>query len=106
MIGYQQYMMALRWGMNALGTYLITHGVMNGALWEPIMGLALSGAPFVWGMIRHSKYGTIIAADDIPEVAGVIMKDTAAGANLAYSTTKPTIVVSGGAPAAKIAGAP
>lgn len=103
MINYEQFLMALRWAMNAAGVALISHGVGSQSLWTAIGGGVLSLAPFVWGLIRHTKWGTIIAANDLPEVAGVIMKPTPEGEELARSTPSPAVTTAGTVAAESIA---
>jgi hypothetical protein len=102
MFSYTQYESALRWVMNVAGVWLVTHGVGNDALWEAVGGAVLSLSPFVWGLLRHSKYGTILAANDIPEVAGVIMKPGAAGEALSRSIPKDAVTTAGTAAAINI----
>lgn len=97
MLTYQQFMSALRWVMTMAGTALTSYGVsVDGAVWQAIIGVVLAGAPFIWSMIRHTAIGTIIAADELPSVAGVIMKQTTEGREVASTTiSNPTVVAAG-----------
>lgn len=110
MFTYQQFMSALRWGMTMAGTALVSVGVApDGAIWQAVTGVVVAGAPFIWSMIRHTKFGTILAADEIPEVAGVIMKQTTEGRAMAADVGAsklpgaPTVVVAGTVAAAGVA---
>src|SRR2546430_10802706 len=55
----------------------------NAEIWTAIAGLVASLAPLGWTLMRHTKVGTILAADALPEVAGIITKSTADGEALA-----------------------
>jgi hypothetical protein len=103
MFTYQQYTGALRWALNVAGVALMAHGYGNTEIWAGISGLVLSSSSFVWMMIRHTKIGTVLAADDLPEVAGVITKSTSDGIALAKATPKETVVTTGTPVAAAIA---
>ncbi len=102
MFNYEQFASALRWVSNGIGVYLISKGYGDNALWTSLSGVVLSVAPFVWSMIRHTKVGTLLAADALPEVAGVITKPTPEGAALAQATPKPTVVTAGSPSATNI----
>lgn len=99
----QQAMMALRWAMNAAGVWMMTRGYGNDEIFTALGGVVMSAFPFIWGWIRHSKYGTIIAADEITDVAGVVMKETTDGRALAKAIPSSTVVSAGSAAAAQIA---
>lgn len=103
MFTYEQFASALRWASNAAGVYLIGKGYGDNAIWTAAGGFVLSMAPFIWSMVRHTKYGTIFAADNIPEVAGVIMKPTKDGEALAKAIPAPTVTVAGSVAAATVA---
>lgn len=103
MFTYEQFMMAIRWASNAAGVYLMSKGYGDNAIWTAAGGFVLSLAPFVWGMVRHTKVGTILAADSLPEVAGVITKATTEGVALAKAIPKETVVPTGTPTAAAIA---
>lgn len=103
MFTYQQYLSALRWGLNAGGVYLVSRGYGNSEIWIAASGLVLSSSSFIWGMIRHTKVGTLLAADDVPEVAGVILKPTGDGIALATAVPKATVTPAGSPAAISIA---
>lgn len=103
MFNYQQFMAALRWAMTTGGTALTAHGFVNGTIWSSITGVVLTLAPFAWSMFRHTKVGTLLAADELPEVAGVIIKPTEAGLALAKETPSLTVAPAATSTAASIA---
>ncbi len=105
MFTYEQFMSAIRWATTVGGTMLASYGVnVNGALWEAAVGVVIALAPFAWSMFRHTAIGTVLAADNVPSVAGVVMKQTTAGRAITDNTTNnPTIVTAGTAAAATVA---
>jgi hypothetical protein len=107
MVTYEQYMSAIRWLSTVGGTMLASYGfAVNSPLWQAAMGVVVALAPFAWSMFRHTTLGTVIAADNVPAVAGVIMKQTTEGRVIADNTpTNPTIVAAGTNAAAQVAGA-
>jgi len=98
-------MSAIRWATTVGGTMLASYGVtINAPLWQAASGVVIALAPFVWSMFRHTTIGTILAADNVPSVAGVIMKQTTEGRSIADNTTSnPTVVSAGTAAAASVA---
>lgn len=103
MFNYQQFLAALRWVMTTAGVTLANHGLMAGGIWEAVTGVVIAGAPFVWAMFRHTKIGTVVAAQELDGVAGVITKPTAEGVALAQGTPGKPIVPAGTPAAAQIA---
>lgn len=103
MLNYEQYMSALRWFLNVAGVYLIGKGVGDAALWAILSGAVLSLAPLGWSLFRHTKIGTLLAADNLSEVAGIITKSTTEGIALAKETPAGTVVPAGSSVAATIA---
>lgn len=103
MFNYQQFLSALRWVMTTLGVTLANYGLVQGGIWEAVTGVAIAGAPFVWSMIRHTKIGTVIAAEELDGVAGVITKPTAEGVALTQGTPGKPIVTAGTPAAEQIA---
>lgn len=103
MFNYQQFLAAVRWALTTGGTALTAHGLVNGTVWTSVTGLVVTVLPFIWAMIRHTKVGTLLAADDLPEVAGVIVKPTPEGEALARETPKLTVTPAGTSMAASIA---
>lgn len=87
--------MALRWAINGVGMYLINRGYGNADILTALTGVAVSAFPFVWGWIRNSKVGILLATDGLPEVAGVIMKTTPEGVALAKATPTETVTPAG-----------
>lgn len=108
MFTYEQFTSSIRWASTVGGTLLASYGIsINGAVWQAAMGVVLALAPYAWSMFRHTTLGTILAADSLPSVAGVIMKQTAAGREIADNTTNnPTIVAAGTTAAASVAQVP
>lgn len=84
---------------------LASYGVtVNAPLWQAATGVVVALAPFAWSMFRHTALGTVLAADNVPSVAGVIMKQTPEGRTIADATpAKPTIATAGTAAAASVA---
>lgn len=103
MFTYEQFTAATRWSLNAIGVYLLARGYGNAEIYSAIGGLALSSTSFIWAMIRHTKVGTILAADNLPEVAGVITKSTSEGVALAQAAPSTTVVPTATSAAAAIA---
>lgn len=103
MFTQDQFLMAVRWALNLLGGFLMTHGYISDGFWEPLSGLVISAVPFIWGLFAHSKVGTILAAQALPEVQGVITTATPAGAALADSVPSPQVVPAGTTQAAAVA---
>lgn len=99
----EQFKSAVRWALTLLGTFLVTHGVGSDALWEPIIGAAITLVPFVWSMIRHTKIGTILAANSLDEVQGVVTKATPDGKELAAEIPLASVAPAGSTDAAFIA---
>lgn len=95
MFTYEQFTAAVRWGLNAAGVYLLARGYGNAEIFAAVSGLVLSSTSFIWSMIRHTKVGTVLAADALPEVAGVITKTTPEGLKLAQATPKETVTPAG-----------
>lgn len=85
------------------GMYLAGKGWGNSEIWTAAGGFVISLAPLTWSLIRHTKVGTLLAADALPEVAGVIMKPTDEGTTLAQSAPSKTVTVAGSQTAAVIA---
>ncbi len=107
MFTYQQFLSAIRWASTVGGTMLLSYGVsVNGALWEAATGVVIALAPFGWSMLRHTTLGTVLAADALPSVAGVVMKQTAEGRSIADSpSSTPTVVAAGTVAATQVAAA-
>lgn len=103
MFNYEQYMGALRWAMAMGSGYAIGKGWGDAVTWTAISGAVASVAPLGWTLFRHTKVGTILAANSLPEVAGVITKPTEAGEALARETPAQTVTVAGTQTAAVIA---
>jgi len=103
MFTYEQYMSTIRWLTTIAGTWLVSKGLGDLGIWTAVGGVALAVAPWVWSMIRHTTWGTILAANDAPDVAGVIMKNTATGASIARTTPSPAITVVGSSTAESLA---
>ena len=45
----------VRAGMQALAGYLITKGLADQSIAEPLTGLGLSGAALIWSWLTHKK---------------------------------------------------
>lgn len=95
MFNYEQYMGALRWALATGSGYAMAKGWGDAEFWTVVGGLVLSVAPLSWTLFRHTKVGTILAANNLTEVAGVITKSTPAGEALARETPDPTVTVAG-----------
>jgi len=70
---------------------------------QAVTFVVLSLISLVWSMISKTEKNVAAAADRMPNVAGVITKDTEAGQDLAKAVPSSTVTVAGSAKAATIA---
>ena len=112
----EQVKSAIRWGVTAFGG--IFAGYIAGKGWasaNDILGVVQSDTfiqgvsavitlgGLVWGLFAHKEKNVIAAANNMPNVAGVITKDTVAGQDLAKSVPSSGVTAAGTAKAASIA---
>lgn len=75
--------------------------ILNNTAFQAFVATTL--VPAIWGLFVHKQSNAIAVADAVPDVAGVVMKDTAAGAAIAEANPSPTVAVAGTQAAANVA---
>jgi hypothetical protein len=115
-VNQSQTASAIRWFITAFGAGIAgwiagkgwasandVLGVLSSDTFIQAVGAIVTVVPLAWGLFRHREQGVAAAADSMPNVAGVITKDTPAGEKLAKAVPSPTVTVAGSAKAATIA---
>lgn len=106
----EQAKSAVRWIITTFGPFIIQHGYATSSSLELWGGVAVSLAPFIWGMFTHTEANAVAVVDTIAKepaspVAAVITTDTIAGRELAINIPGSTTVVAG-TPEAKAVATP
>lgn len=98
----EQLLGLLRQFLPVLGTILGTLGWVKPENWATssaiimsVAGAALVIISAIWSLIDKTKASIVAKADALPEVAGVIMNQSAAGQVLASSIPSQTVVPAG-----------
>lgn len=103
MMNQEQFMSILRWAVSFGAGYALAHGWINTDTVTLVIGAVASLGPLIWGIIRHTKVGEIIAVNNMPEVRGVITTPTAAGVALAAAVPEPNVQPAGTVAAQNVA---
>ncbi len=100
----EQMFSLLRAILNSAGGGLVTGGIVAQGDWTSICtGVAMILAPVAWSLYEKTKARMIAKVDAMPEVKGVVTKDTVAGRALAQDVPSTTVVPAGTVAAATIA---
>lgn len=88
-------------GGSSLGTFLVTKGYLTADQvaslasqidWGAAAGFLVSAFGIVWGVLDRRKSALIASVDKLPEVRGVVLSPTKAGADLAEAVPSNTVV--------------
>lgn len=90
-----QYLNLLRTVMQIGGTFLVSKSIVSEADWTAIMGGILMVVPAVWGLMATRKSAIVDTVNHMPEVAGVITKNSTEGIALANAVQGETVVPAG-----------
>lgn len=92
-----------RWLLTIAGSYLVSRGYIKGDEWQnlstaiiTVVGSIMVIAPIVQGLISKTKRAQVVAVSQLPEIAAVVVKDTAPATSpvvvAAQSPDQPKIV--------------
>lgn len=99
----EQMLGLLRDFLKLLGGALVTNGIVSTTDWTTWTGLVVMLAPIGWSLYEKTKSRMIAKVDAMPQVAGVVMKNTVEGRQLATDVPSATVVPAGTGAAAAIA---
>lgn len=89
--------------LKLIGGALTTNGLVSSADWTTWTGLALMLFSLGWSAYERTKARRVAKVNAMPEVAGVVTKDSVAGLALANSIPSPTVVPAGTIAATNVA---
>lgn len=101
----EQIKTSVRWLVTTFGAGLAgflagkgwatTQQVMDALNSPALLSFVVTIVPLIWGLVARSKNNIVAAANDLPEVAGVIMKSTPEGVKIAEAVPSVTVVPAG-----------
>lgn len=99
----EQMLGTLRDICKLIGAALVTKGAVTAVDWTTYTGIILALAPLAWSFYERTKARMIAKVDALPEVAGVIPKNTPEGIALAKEVPSITVAPAGTIAAVAIA---
>jgi hypothetical protein len=83
----------LKTTLGLVGGALATAGVGSSTTWATVTGIAVSIAPFVWGLISNTALAQVQKAAALEGVSAVVIRGTAQSSlvNAAADTAQPKI---------------
>lgn len=99
----EQFLSLLRDILKVIGASFVAKGAVVETDWTTWTGLAMMIAPIGWSYYEKTKARMIAKVDAMPEVKGIVLKQTEEGKALAEAVPSPTVVPAGTPAASAVA---